>query len=453
MDDICWDLNDIDFSKIQFKNLKPLQGGTYFATLHYNNNPILIQTPKCLTKNGIHKTGKKIYTDLKFSLDQTQLKTWLKGLEKKTIELIYEKSDIWFHDEINLDEIEYLWNSSIRDTKDSFLLRTFVQRFKNTEKVQLWNEDNEEIQLDQITEKHSLISIIEIGGLKFTSQSFQLEIYLRQAIVLEDKPIFSKCLIKLTGSKKHSDGIDGELETDNLIVDNEHLLNESTDLEVKNDSKEKTVADLEDTLVEMKKENDDLEKEGDKLLMENQESSEKNNELLSIDTSMVDTTYDDKNGASNEPDNVEENVHIDKKDILSRETDLNISQAETNDITEKGDSLEKTMNLSEEIKKEVNQNISETISDNEGKHLEDSMDALQEYDLKIPEDDKTMKLKTPRDVYLEIYKKARKKARDAKKEALKAFLEAKKIKETYLLDEYYSESSEDDIFESSDGEM
>ena len=50
--------------------------------------------------------------------------------------MIYEKSDLWFHDEINLDEIEYLWNSSIRESKDSYLLRTFVQRFKNTEKVQ-----------------------------------------------------------------------------------------------------------------------------------------------------------------------------------------------------------------------------------------------------------------------------------------------------------------------------
>ena len=83
MDDICWDLNDTDFSKMQFKSLKPLQGGTYFATLHCNNNPIIIQTPKCSTKNGIHKTGKKIYTDLKFPLEQKELKTWLTKLEKK----------------------------------------------------------------------------------------------------------------------------------------------------------------------------------------------------------------------------------------------------------------------------------------------------------------------------------------------------------------------------------
>ena len=58
-----------------------------------------------------------------------------------------------------------------------------------------------------------------------------------------------------------------------------------------------------------------------------------------------------------------------------------------------------------------------------------------------------MILKTPRDVYLEIYKKARKKALDAKKEAIKAFLEAKNIRETYLLDQYDDDSEEEEFME------
>ena len=68
-------------------------------------------------------------------------------------------------------------------------MRAFVQRFKNTEQIQIWNENNQEITLDDIENDDNLISILEIGGLKFTSQSFQLEIYLRQVIVIKDKPI------------------------------------------------------------------------------------------------------------------------------------------------------------------------------------------------------------------------------------------------------------------------
>jgi hypothetical protein len=47
----------------------------------------------------------------------------------------------------------------------------------------------------------------------------------------------------------------------------------------------------------------------------------------------------------------------------------------------------------------------------------------------------TVTLKKPNQVYYEIYKQARKKAKQAKKEAIMAFLEAKNIKKTYMLDD------------------
>ena len=43
-----------------------------------------------------------------------------------------------------------------------------------------------------------MISILEVSGLKFTSQSFQLEFMLRQIMIIKDKPIFNKCLIKIS---------------------------------------------------------------------------------------------------------------------------------------------------------------------------------------------------------------------------------------------------------------
>ena len=53
-----------------------------------------------------------------------------------------------------------------------------------------------------------------------------------------------------------------------------------------------------------------------------------------------------------------------------------------------------------------------------------------------------VKLKNPSEVYMEIYKEARRKAKNAKKHAIQAYLEAKRIKSLYLLDEI--ESSDDD---------
>ena len=57
------------------------------------------------------------------------------------------------------------------------------------------------------------------------------------------------------------------------------------------------------------------------------------------------------------------------------------------------------------------------------------------------EDLETIHLKKPNQVYYEIYKEARKKAKQAKKDAIVAFLEAKNIKKTYMLEDL--EDSED----------
>ena len=67
---------------------------------------------------------------------------------------------------------------------------------------------------------------------------------------------------------------------------------------------------------------------------------------------------------------------------------------------------------------------------------------LKEFVLEIPKNDGAMKLRDPNEIYLDIYKAAKEKARQAKLAAVKAYLEAKKIKQTYLIDEL--DTSDDD---------
>ena len=61
-----------------------------------------------------------------------------------------------------------------------------------------------------------------------------------------------------------------------------------------------------------------------------------------------------------------------------------------------------------------------------------------------PENEPEMKLKQPNEVYLDIYRAARLKAKQAKALAVKAYLEAKKIKKLYMLDEVEFSSSSDE---------
>ena len=84
--------------------------------------------------------------------------------------------------------------------------------------------------------------------------------------------------------------------------------------------------------------------------------------------------------------------------------------------------------------------INETISTELPLELHEvSIDTIEESDPLV--------LKNPTDVYYEMWRSARQKARVARKEALAAYLEAKQIKENYMLDGIDSESDEDIEFE------
>ena len=136
------------------------------------------------------------------------------------------------------------------------------------------------------------------------------------------------------------------------------------------------------------------------------------NVIDSVKDNQVDNKIDDKidNQVDNQVDNdydINKNSHDD-----NNTNELNI---ETNDLSEL-----------------------EIIDDN-------ILNSLVESKEKKKNNDKTITLKKPNEVYLDLYKEARKEAKEAKKNAISAFLKAKKIKDTYSLEEI--DDSDDDLEE------
>ena len=88
-------IENFPFDKIKLLHPKGLQGGTYCSKIVINEDePILVQTPKCLTKSGIHKTQKDIYCDLKFSINSTLFLNWIENLEETIRDLIFEDASM-----------------------------------------------------------------------------------------------------------------------------------------------------------------------------------------------------------------------------------------------------------------------------------------------------------------------------------------------------------------------
>ena len=93
-----------------------------------------------------------------------------------------------------------------------------------------------------------------------------------------------------------------------------------------------------------------------------------------------------------------------------------------------------------------NENIMLDIEDLCVPQLKEDPNMLKEIDLtsNLENNLETIILKKPNQVYYEIYKKARVKAKEAKKAAILAYLEAKNIKKTYMLDDIDESDDSDD---------
>ena len=72
--------NRFDFSKLCLAQPVGIQGGAYFTKFLYDSKPFYIETPKCLTKQGFIKHGKKIYTELMFDNSDSQFIQWIEKM-------------------------------------------------------------------------------------------------------------------------------------------------------------------------------------------------------------------------------------------------------------------------------------------------------------------------------------------------------------------------------------
>ena len=174
----------------------------------------------------------------------------------------------------------------------------------------------------------------------------------------------------------------------------------------------------------------------------------KDEEILAINEEETPIVNEEETPIVNEEEKLkEEEVDQSLLGNLVDETtieDNNSKEGEnTVDNTENEDAIQQYTSSIEEDNKTKNEDLENKANvEDQPKSLEKNND-LEEIELDIPEEE-PMKLKNPTEVYLDIYRQAREKAKKAKNEAIKAYLEAKRIKELYMLDVVDSSSSDEE---------
>jgi hypothetical protein len=424
---------DFVFSNISLGQPTTIQGGAYFTKILYKDKPFFIETPKSLSKQGFVKNGKKMFCDLMFDNTNEEFINWVENLETKCQNLIHDKGDDWFQNKLELNDIETAFTSALRIYKSGkyYLMRVNVKMNYNTNipLVKIYNESEVPLNIDDIKSDTNIISIIEIQGIKFTSRNFQVDLEMKQAMVLNTYEMFESCLIKRNSSAKpviepkithleETPVVYKSSIVDPTIVDRkmEEMLNEKNEsvLFSTNTSDEPSLEEFTPNI-----ENESLEEnEASEIIIQNVKKDSdkmKDNDIKKelIHSSIKDEIHLEEYGKKIEETNVR--VNIEEKELPSQNHDIkiDIDHFVFPDTDTENDEL-KEMN-------DMNFNI----------------DTLE-----------PMKLKKPNEFYYEIYKKAKEKAKQAKKEMLIAYLEAKNIKKTYMLDDLEDDSDGDISLES-----
>ena len=388
MENIVEPNQSFDFSKLSLAHPSGIQGGAYFTRIEYNKKPLYIQTEKSLTRQGIIKSGKKFHCDLMFDKNSETLINWFEKLEEKCQKLIYDKKDTWFQNPLEESDIETAFNSLIRIYKSGkyYLVRTNIKNNQLSEAViKIYNEKQIPLNVEDIKAETEIISILEIQGIKFTSRNFQIEIELKQIMVLDNEPMFDTCLIK---SFKNANMVESSIQVDTeepleeITIINDNIITKL------NNFKKDEFSLLKEEELELEIDTEEKDKKIDNYFdsLENTDIIEDKDSIIRIDNN--------DNHNNNNNDNV---VHI----------DFEIEDLNNNDP--------------------VHENIEEI------KEIEMDLENLE-----------PIKLKKPNEVYFDLYKEARNKAKLAKKNAILAYLEVKNIKKTFMLDNLTDSDSDFD---------
>lgn len=330
--------NDFSFDDVTLSSPIIMSGGTHFIKYNVKGEPMYIQPPKALVKQSIIKSQKRMYCDLLFTNEHEDFLSWIENLEEHSKKYIFNQRDKWFETDLEESDIDNTFTSVLKPYKSGkyYILRVYIPVHLGNVSLKIYDENENTVPIEDIKENQCVRCALDFKGIKCSPRNFQVDIELKQILLMEEEKIFETCILKKSEAKKA------------------------------------------------------LEKENTKSL--------------------------------------------EKEDNLEEEESVSIIETpEEEEITEE----------EEEISKEIPEEDDTIV-------LEESLEPVEfDFNSDSINDEETVSIKKPNAIYYEMYKEALKKAKMAKELALASYLEAKNIKNTYMLDDLddsdLEEESLDDI--------
>ena len=189
---------EFPFEKISLITPTSISGGIHFSKILINKKQLYIQSPKCKTKQGIVKSGKKIHADLVFSHDDEEFIQWIEMLELTIRKHIFTNREKWFDMDMDEDDIENYFSPTVKIFKSGkqYIMRVNVSQRVGSSPLKIYNENEMDVEMEAINENTPIITILEIQGVRCSAKSFQIDVELKQIMVMKPDNLFERCIIK-----------------------------------------------------------------------------------------------------------------------------------------------------------------------------------------------------------------------------------------------------------------
>ena len=369
---------------------KPIPGGNHFSRFHIDDSPVFVQLPKCSTKQGIQLSGnKKAYTDLQFTNEQERFLKWMETLVEKAQDIVYENSRQWFANEMDKAEIEETFQSPLKPYRYGkiYLMRVTIPIRMGKIILPIFDEEETSVGADMVKSGCSFLGVLEVQGLKYSTKSIQLELEMKQLLLLPSLSLFDKCV--LTTPYKSSTA---PLAIKEAIVETSSSLPSSSSSSLIVDTQ--PLSEIES--IEEKKE-------------------ETTNHL---DVSVPDITslpLEETNGLPNPP----------------------LSEQESHKETET------VLQTQEQTQEQIQEQTQTQEQTQEKEELQEVDICLENMTLQPVEN---IQLKNSKEIYYKMYRQARQKAKLARDLAISSYLESKHIKNVYVLEDLSDDEEIDFTF-------
>jgi hypothetical protein len=190
--------NKLSMDNLQFE--KPENKGTvYFGNMLYDLNPLLLQSSRLKVKE-IKEIDKQKYLIIETDTSDFSFYDKLVKLDDHILEKTYQNSEEWFNKELPMDILENMYKRITSPFKkdETPSIQFKIPYHKENIQTKVYNQANEIIDVSTLVPGSTIISMVQVKGLKFLKQIYYCDLFLSQIKLINETVTIKSghCLIE-----------------------------------------------------------------------------------------------------------------------------------------------------------------------------------------------------------------------------------------------------------------